>query len=668
MIQKELTDRLELASILYYNGCTSEFSDIEFDLKLKELQKMEKESGIIYPNSPTIKVGSDIQDSFRKGEHPIPMLTIDNVYDNNGLIKWFNDLYSKYGVKEYNVSIKYDGISCELWYKGGNFIKALTRGDKNIGDDITENVKTIKNIPLKLQSTFNEDEMFYIRGEILLPKCRLSIINEERINNGGQPFSNTRNACSGSIKQLNPKITSKRGLIFKAWDCFGDKTFKTMLDKIDFLIKNKFYYEENTKPFNVKYDSNKTEEILGIINNFKNNIDSLNLDYDYDGIVIKIDDITVQDSIGTSDLRSIEWGIARKWNEDREVRTKLLGVDWQVGRTGVLTPVGRLEPVICDDVEISNVTLHNWDFIGQHNIKIGSQLRITRSGGVIPYVIECINMGNEQEIPYPHTCPICGSRTDVLTEVLIGCSNIECPSKIEGRIIHFCSKECMDIRGLGESVIKTLVKKGLVKYINDLYELKRYSPKELSELLGEGFGEKSCNKILNSIEESKNKPFENVLSGLSIPNIGKVMARTLVNKFKDIEILLSIDFLTLMSIEGIGEKMAIDIEEWFASPINSYICRELKVMGLNLSLDKEETKKVINENGIKVCFTGSSNRYSGNKIEEFLEENGFKCTSVNKKLDYLILGEKPGSSKIKKAEELGIKIISENDFYNLFKI
>ena len=161
MIQKELTDRLELASILYYNGCTSEFSDIEFDLKLKELQKMEKESGIIYPNSPTIKVGSDIQDSFRKGEHPIPMLTIDNVYDNNGLIKWFNDLYSKYGVKEYNISIKYDGISCELWYKGGNFIKALTRGDKNIGDDITENVKTIKNIPLKLQSTFNEDEMFY---------------------------------------------------------------------------------------------------------------------------------------------------------------------------------------------------------------------------------------------------------------------------------------------------------------------------------------------------------------------------------------------------------------------------------------------------------------------------------------------------------------------------
>ena len=331
--QKELTDKLDLASRQYYNGLTSEFSDTEFDIKLKELQEMEKESGFIFPNSPTIRVGSDLQKEFKKGEHPKPMFTIENVYDDDGLIKWVEDVKEKYGVNKFNVSIKYDGVSCELWYKNGVFEKALTRGDKLIGDDITENVKTIKNIPMVLPNA--PYGMVYIRGEILLPKSRLDAINSERINNGEQSFSNTRNACSGSIKQLDPKITAKRGLIFKAWDCFGEYiNAETMWRKTWFLIENGFYYEsvkleDNsvfcTTPFTIIYTNR--DEFVNTINSTKKYLNEANLDYDFDGIVIKVNDVDIQDKIGTKDTRAIEWGIARKWNEELEVETTLLDID-----------------------------------------------------------------------------------------------------------------------------------------------------------------------------------------------------------------------------------------------------------------------------------------------------------------------------------------------------
>ena len=298
MTQKELTDRLDIASIQYYNGLTSEFSDTEFDIKLKELQEMEKESGFIFPNSPTIRVGSDLQKEFKKGEHPIPMFTIENTYDDDGLNKWVKNMYNDYGVTSFNVSIKYDGVSCELWYKGGKFFKALTRGDKIIGDDITENVKTIKNIPLVLKHKFEDDEIFFVRGEILMPKSQLVKINEQRVKDGLDIFSNTRNACTGSVKQLDPKVTASRGLIFKAWDCFyreegnfyqGDEFLITMDEKINILEKMGFYYEPNTKPITCL-----NHQVENIVSEFKKTIDSMNLDYDYDGIVIKVDDIFIQ--------------------------------------------------------------------------------------------------------------------------------------------------------------------------------------------------------------------------------------------------------------------------------------------------------------------------------------------------------------------------------------
>ena len=671
--QKDLTDRLDIASIQYYNGLTSEFSDTEFDIKLKELQEMEKESGFIFPNSPTIRVGSDLQKEFKKGEHPKPMFTIENVYDDDGLIKWVEDIKEKYGVNKFNVSIKYDGVSCELWYKGGKFFKALTRGDKIVGDDITENVKTIKNIPLVLKHKFEDDEMFFVRGEILMPKSQLVKINEQRVKDGMDIFSNTRNACTGSVKQLDPKVTASRGLIFKAWDCFcreegnfyqGDEFLITMDEKISILEKMGFYYEPNTKPITCL-----NHQVKNIVTEFKKTIDSMNLDYDYDGIVIKVNDVFIQNKIGTKDTRAIEWGIARKWNEELEVETTLLDIVWQVGRTGVLTPVGRLDPVECNGVIISNVTLHNWDFLCNMKILIGDILRITRSGGVIPYVIGS-RPGEYAMIPSkPKKCPICGSEV-YQDGALIKCSNRNCNAKVIGRIIQFCSKDCMDIRNIGEAVIESLVLKGLVSNVADLYTLKyRYSVNDLIDIMGKGYGDKSITKMLESIEDSKNKSFENVLAGLSIPNVGKVVARQLASEFKTIYNLMNCTYDSLIAIDGIGEIMADEILVWFNIKENIDLCKNL--MGYSLKMISSVEHKINDGclNNLTVCFTGSSNKFKGDDIEKFLEENGAKCVhSVSKKLNYLITGEKPGGSKVKKAEEFGITIITESEFYNKFNL
>ena len=674
--QIQLTNILDWASINYYNGCTSELSDEEFDMLLKELQKMEKESGIVYPNSPTLRVGSDLQDEFKKGEHPKPMFTIENVYDDDGLINWVENVKEKYGVDEFNVSIKYDGVSCELWYENSHLVKALTRGDKLIGDDITENVKTIKNIPLILPKA--PYGMVYVRGEILLPKSKLEAINSERISNSEQPFANTRNACSGSIKQLDPKITASRGLIFKAWDCFGEYIdAETMQGKTWFLTDNGFYYEnikleDNsvfcTNPFTIRYKNR--DEFIDTINSMKKYLNEGKLDYDFDGIVIKINNVNIQDKIGTKDTRAIEWGIARKWNEDREVRTRLCGVDWQVGRTGVLTPVGRLEPVVCDGVEISNVTLHNWDFIQQKNIKIGSELRITRSGGVIPYVIDATTPITALEIDYPKYCPICRHETINETDVLIKCSNNECNARIIGQIIHFCSKDCMDIRTIGERVAEDLVLLGIVEDVSYLYCLKNdYTPEELAEELGEGYGVKSCQKMFDAIEESKNKPFANVLAGLSIPGVGKVVGRLLANKFKNIDNLLNADYVDLVNIEGIGDIMAIDIINWVNDDNNRDICLYLKANGLKMSVDDAEIKPTVEDRGIKVCFTGKSYKFKGDEVEDYLKANGFTIAGgVSRSLDYLITGIKPGGSKVSKAQDYGVTRISEIEFYEKFNL
>lgn len=666
-IQRKLTDELDNASRLYYNGEQSPLTDTEFDLKLKELQEMEKETGTVFPNSPTNRVGSDIQDGFKKGEHPRPMLTIENVYDDEGLKEWLKSNNEKYGTFIYNVSVKYDGVSCELHYDNGILVKALTRGDKLIGDDITENVKTIKNVPLSLPSPPTMG-MFYVRGEILMPKSSLAKLNGERIANGEAPFANTRNACSGSIKQLDPKVTASRGLTFRAWDCFMEGFEPTSMEwKTYTLEHNGFYYEANTTPYGSVMTS--IDSFVEDVNLFKKMIDSLNLDYDYDGVVIKINNVKLQNKIGTTDTRAVAWAIARKWNEDYVVNTKLLGVDWQVGRTGVLTPVGRLEPVECGGVVISNVTLNNLDFIEKFGLRIGDTLKITRSGGVIPYVLDVVHDDSATTlVKAPDVCPECGGEL-VRDGALIKCVNDECPAIVKGKILQFCSKDCMDIRTIGESVVSDLVDKHLVSDVAGLYFLDRYSINELISALGEGYGEKKVKKMLEEIEKSKEKPWDRVLAGLSIPGVGKVVARTL-SKYSRAQLEYTVGEEELAQMDGIGEIMAADIHNWFENYINRNILAALEYRGVKT---QSETKDEVVEggrlDGMTVCFTGSSYKFKGDEVEAFFEKNGAKCVhSVSKKLTYLITGDKPGSSKVSKATELGVEIIGEEEFYNKYNL
>ena len=664
MNQLELTNSLAKASELYYAGQTTEYSDTEFDLALKELQKMEKESGVVYPNSPTQRVGSDIQKGFKKGKHPKPMLTIENAYNQEDIDKWVDKMV-KLGADVLNYSVKYDGISCELKYENGILTQALTRGDKNIGDDITNNVRTIKSIPLDLKAFLGDFKTFYVRGEVLLPKSKLKQINEERMVNGEQPFSNTRNACSGSIKQLDSRITAERGLIFRAWDCFSDyREFSCMWEKICYLRRLGFVIEADTS-FSAVIDGDEAKKLA----DFKDFLNKSNFDFDYDGVVIKVDDIVLQEEIGIKDTRAIEWGIARKWNEDFVTTTKLNDIEWQVGRTGVVTPVGKLEPVECGGVVISNVTLNNVDFIKSLNIHIGDMLKITRSGGVIPYVLGVSECG-DTDVKIPEVCPVCGERL-VKVGALLKCVNDKCTAIEKGKILQFCSKDCADVKCIGESVVDDLYKAGLVKNINDiLYWADVAAGTSVVTLwlekLGDGYAEKSVTNILENLIKSRAETtYDRLLGSLSIPGVGKVMARTLASKYPDIDLLRECTVEDLVTIEGVAEITALSIYNWLQE--NKEVLASIKLHGWATSMQKQEVEEQQVLEGLNVCFTGSSNRFKGDAVEDFLTSKGAKCGhSVSKKTNYLIVGEKPGGSKVTKAQELGVEIIEENKFYEKY--
>lgn len=685
---KFLTDRLDIASRLYYNGLESEFSDTEFDLMFHTLRDMEKELNFTYPNSPTLRVGSDIQDGFGKISHPSPMLTIENVYSDKELEEWIKKIRLTYGADYFNLSVKYDGVSCELHYKNGVFVSASTRGDKNIGDNITENVKTIRNFPLVIPRFENIPDV-YIRGEILMRKSTLAKLNEERMERGENLFSNTRNACAGSIKQLDPKVTANRNLIFKAWDILsdnemfdrhGNNCFNSMSGKYSLLREVGFHYDSVTFPITAL-----GEHLIEDVHSFYNNIKCAGLDYDFDGVVIKIEDCNIQKKIGTKDTRAIEWGIARKWNEEYSSKTIINDVDWQVGRTGVVTPVAILEPVECSGVIVSSATLHNVDVVRENDIHLGNYVDIVRSGGVIPYVQKIYHdllmemNGAYPKVEIPKFCPICGSKL-VQDGKILKCTNKNCSAIQKGILLQFCSKEACNIKSIGESVIDDLYNSGLITNVRQIistaykWSICKNTDKVnlIVDILGKGYGSKSVIKMLDEmVGAMKNVPANRVLSGLSIPGVGKVTARNLMKHFGSMEHIKNATIEELSSIDGIGNVVSLDIFNWIRE--EGDIFDKLKEFGWNTEIktssQKQDTTGDLTLSGMTVCFTGKSFRFSGDDVEKFLEGNGAKCThSISKTMDYLILGEKPGGSKVDKANGYGIKIISERDFYEKFKI
>ena len=657
-----LKNKIEKYNNLYYNEDNPIISDMEYDGLLRKLKEMEKEYPALLEidDSPTEKIGGTASNKFSKVEHKVPMLSLSNTY-NIAEIEDFDKRVKKminFSEKiEYILELKLDGLSISLIYENGNLTRAVTRGDGKIGEDVTENIMEIESIPKKLKEPISLE----VRGEIILPIPNFNKINEEREENGEEVFANPRNAASGTIRQLDSTIVSKRGL-----DCYlyylvnaENYGIKTHLESIKFIEKLGF---KTTKVFE-KYSDFKTLEKS--IEKWR--IKREKLDYETDGLVIKINDFSFYETLGYT-TKSPRWAIAYKFPAE-QVKTRLLDVTFQVGRTGVVTPVAELEAVNLSGSVVKRASLHNFDEIRRKDIKIGDNVIVEKAAEIIPQVVNVVfddRKGTEKEIKEPESCPACGTKL-VKEEGLVAlkCLNPHCPEKIKREISYFVSRDAMNISGLGEKIVEKFIELEKIKTVVDIYFLGNYR-NELENL--EKMGKKSVDNLLNSINESKNQDFSKVLYALGIPFVGKFNANLLSKTFKDIDVLKEKSVEELLKVKGIGEKAAIAVNTFLNNENNWKIITELKEIGLKFKFEEDELKEV-RDNPIKgknFLATGKLQKYKRNEIKDIiLEKGGNYLSAVSKNLDFLIAGEKAGS-KLEKADNLGIRILSEDDFEKEF--
>ena len=657
-----LKNKIEKYNNLYYNEDNPIISDMEYDGLLRKLKEMEKEYPVLLEidDSPTEKIGGTASNKFSKVEHKVPMLSLSNTY-NIAEIEDFDKRVKKiinFSEKiEYILELKLDGLSISLIYENGNLTRAVTRGDGKIGEDVTENIMEIESIPKKLKEPISLE----VRGEIILPIKNFNKINEEREENGEEVFANPRNAAAGTIRQLDSTIVSKRGL-----DCYlyylvnaENYGIKTHLESIKFIEKLGF---KTTKVFE-KYSDFKTLEKS--IEKWR--IKREKLDYETDGLVIKINDFSFYETLGYT-TKSPRWAIAYKFPAE-QVKTRLLNVTFQVGRTGVVTPVAELEAVNLSGSVVKRASLHNFDEIRRKDIKIGDNVIVEKAAEIIPQVVNVVfddRKGTEKEIKEPESCPACGTKL-VKEEGLVAlkCLNPHCPEKIKREISYFVSRDAMNISGLGEKIVEKFIELEKIKTVVDIYFLENYR-NELENL--EKMGKKSVENLLNSINESKNQDFSKVLYALGIPFVGKFNANLLSKTFKDIDVLKEKSVEELLEVKGIGDKAAIAVNTFLNNENNWKIITELKEIGLKFKFEEDELKEV-KDNPIKgknFLATGKLQKYKRNEIKDIiLEKGGNYLSAVSKNLDFLIAGEKAGS-KLEKAQNLGIRVLSEDEFEKEF--
>lgn len=657
-----LKNKIEKYNNLYYNEDNPIISDMEYDGLLRKLKEMEKEYPALLEidDSPTEKIGGTASNKFSKVEHKVPMLSLSNTY-NIAEIEDFDKRVKKiinFSEKiEYILELKLDGLSISLIYENGNLTRAVTRGDGKIGEDVTENIMEIESIPKKLKEPISLE----VRGEIILPIPNFNKINEEREENGEEVFANPRNAAAGTIRQLDSTIVSKRGL-----DCYlyylvnaENYGIKTHLESIKFIEKLGF---KTTKVFE-KYSDFKTLEKS--IEKWRTKREKL--DYETDGLVIKINDFSFYETLGYT-TKSPRWAIAYKFPAE-QVKTRLLNVTFQVGRTGVVTPVAELEAVNLSGSVVKRASLHNFDEIRRKDIKIGDNVIVEKAAEIIPQVVNVVfddRKGTEKEIKEPESCPACGTKL-VKEEGLVAlkCLNPHCPEKIKREISYFVSRDAMNISGLGEKIVEKFIELEKIKTVVDIYFLENYR-NELENL--EKMGKKSVENLLNSINESKNQDFSKVLYALGIPFVGKFNANLLSKTFKDIDVLKEKSVEELLEVKGIGDKAAIAVNTFLNNENNWKIITELKEIGLKFKFEEDELKEV-KDNPIKgknFLATGKLQKYKRNEIKDIiLEKGGNYLSAVSKNLDFLIAGEKAGS-KLEKAQNLGIRVLSEDEFEKEF--
>lgn len=650
-IIEDLRQKLRYHSDRYYNDDAPEIEDYEYDMMMRDLKNLEEK----YPeydaiDSPTKRVGGKADNSFEKVEHRVRMESLQDAFSTDEIRDFDKRVKDVSNEAHYVVEPKIDGLSVSLEYVDGKFVRGSTRGDGDVGEDVSGNLRVIHNIPLKLNVPIPYIE---VRGEVYMPKKSFNKVVDKQLLNDEKPFKNPRNAAAGSLRQKDSSVTATRGLdifVFNIQQIEG-VTLDAHKKSLDYLKELGFH----TVPF---YDRvNNVDDALKCIENIGEKRGDL--EFDIDGAVVKVDEFDIRERLGST-AKFPKWAIAFKYPPE-EKQTKLLDIEINVGRTGVLTPTAVLEPVHLAGTTVSRATLHNQDFINEKGVNIGDIVTVRKAGDIIPEVLSVHEHRSNGVYQIPSICPSCGEKViKEDDEAAIRCVNSQCPAQLLRNLIHFCSRDAMNIDGLGEAILETFVNNGLIKNIIDIYNLEKEDILKL-----DGFKDKSADNLLKSIENSKKNDLSKLLFAFGIRHIGAKAASILANTFKSMDNILKATVDDISNIEGYGQIMADSVVDFFSKDSNIEMVNELANIGLNM-----KSNAVIKDErfiGLTFVLTGTLPTLKRSEAQKIIESYGGKASSsVSKKTSYVLAGEEAGS-KLDKANALGIKIINENEFMEMIK-
>ena len=645
---EELTKILSEANFRYYVQDDPAMPDFEYDRLLRELEDLEKEHPeLILPDSPTQRVGGEALSKFDKVTHPVPLMSLQDVFSPEELDEFLSKTLEQYPDSAFSVEPKVDGLSVALEYENGRFVRGATRGDGVVGEDVTENLKTIHSIPMTLQGA---PERLIVRGEVFMPKKSFAALNERQELEGKPLFANPRNAAAGSLRQLDPKIAAQRKLdilIFNVQLAEGVE-FTNHEESLQFLRDLHF----KVIPTHILHTGREVVDCVMAINESREA-----LSCDIDGAVIKVNDLAQRQRMGTT-AKCPKWAVAYKYPPEVKP-TVVEDIVVQVGRTGVLTPKAVVHPVRLAGTTVTNATLHNQDFISERDIRIGDTVLIRKAGEIIPEILE-VDMSKRPAgtVAYrlPCSCPICGAPTQKDEDgAFLRCTGAECPAQLARNISHFVSRDAMDIEGLGSAIVEALIEKGLLKTPADIYYLTLEQMKSLWQK-----GDVAAKKLLSAIEASKEQDVSRLIYALGIRQVGAKTGKVLAAEFGNLDNLMAADIETLTQVSDVGEVTAKNIADWFAQPQSQHMIQQLRDAGVNF-----ESKRFITDArfaGMTFVLTGALSKFTREEATEKIELFGGKASgSVSKKTTYVVVGENAGS-KERKARELGIPILSEDDF------
>lgn len=658
---EELRNQLHHHNYLYYVQNSPTLSDQEFDLLMRELQDLEAKHPEVYdPNSPTQRVGSDLSTGFTQVRHRYPMLSLANTYNEQEVASWYENVRKDLDGQPFEVccELKYDGLSISLTYEQGRLVRAVTRGDGEQGDDVTANVRTIRAIPLVLPGTGYPDE-FEIRGEILMPWKVFERLNAEREKAEEPLFANPRNAASGTLKSLDPKLVAKRKLDAYLYYLLGDNVPSDgHYENLKMAEAWGFKVSEGIRK------ANSLEQIYEFINHW--DTARHDLPVATDGIVLKVNSLRQQQQLGFT-AKSPRWAIAYKFKAER-VCTRLNEVTFQVGRTGAVTPVANMEPVLLAGTTVKRATLNNEDFIRSLDLHIGDNVFVEKGGEIIPKIVG-VDVSHRspdlQPVHFISNCPECGSPlVRYAGEAAYYCPNdTGCPPQIKGRIEHFIARKAMNIDSIGPETIDDYFRKGIVRNVADLYEIRT------EQINGDGTRQKSAQKIVKGIQDSVSTPFERVLFALGIRFVGETTAKLLAKHFKSIDALMTATPEQLVEVEGVGTVIAESVVRFFHDEVNLNIIERLRQHGLQMALSADQQQIASDKlAGKNIVISGVFERHSRDKYKAMIESNGGKnVSSISNKTSFILAGANMGPSKMQKAQQLGIEMIDEDTFLNMLE-